>query len=136
MNLCTKNASATYQRDMVSMFHEYMHKIVEVYVNDILVKSKQGQDHLEILEEVFKILRKYNLRLKPKKYSFDVTPRKFLSFMVSKRGIKVDPKKVKSIVSMTSPKNFKKLRILQGKIFSIRRFIFQIGDKCRSFTIY
>ena len=54
--------------------------------------------------------------------------------MVSKRGIEVDPKKVKAIVSMPSPKNLKQLRSLQGKINSIRRFISQIGDKCRPFT--
>ena len=60
-----KNAGATYQRAMVTMFHQHIHKMVEVYVDDILIKSKQGQDHLQALEEVFNILLKYKLRCKP-----------------------------------------------------------------------
>ena len=70
-----KNVGATYQRAMVTMFHAHIHKIVEVYVDDILVKSKQGQDHLQDLEEVFHILQRYKLRLKPQKYVFGVTSR-------------------------------------------------------------
>jgi len=80
---------------------------VDVCVDDILVKSKQGQDHLDLLEELFDILKKYKLRLNPKKYAFIITSRKLLGFMVSKRGIEVDPEKVKAIVSMPPPKNLK-----------------------------
>ena len=129
-----KNAGATCQRAMVSMFHEHIHKSVEVYVDDILVKSKQGQDHIELFEEVFQILKRYKPRLKPQKSAFGVTSGKLLGFMVSKRGIEVDSKKVKAIVSMSTPRNLKQLRSLQGKINSIRRFISQLGDKCRPFT--
>lgn len=73
------------------MFHEHIQKIVEVYVDDILVKSKQGKDHLQALEEVFHILQRYKLRLKPQKYAFGVTFGKLLGFMVSNRGIEVNP---------------------------------------------
>lgn len=103
-------------------------------IDDILIKSKQGQDHLQALEEVFTILQRYKLRLKPQKCKFGVTSSKLLGFMVSNRGIKVDPKKVRVIISMPSPKNLKQLRSIQGKINSIRRFISQLGDKCRPFT--
>lgn len=58
---------------MVTMFHENIHKSVEIYVDDILVKSKQGNDHLELLEEVFSNLKKYKLRIKPQKCAFSVT---------------------------------------------------------------
>lgn len=66
--------------------------------------------------------------------TFGVTSRKLLYFMVFNRGIEVDPKKVNTIVSMPPPNNLKQLRSLQGKINSVRRFISQLGDKCRPFT--
>lgn len=53
-----KNARATYQRAMVTMFHEYIHKIMEVYIDDILVKSKQDQEHIQGLKEVLNILQR------------------------------------------------------------------------------
>ena len=89
---------------------------------------------MQLLEEVFQILKRYKIRLKPQKCAFGVTSGKLLGFMVSKMGIKVDPKKVKAIIRMTTLNNLKQLRILQGKINSIRRFISQLGDKCRPFT--
>lgn len=95
-----KNTGATYQRDMVSMFHEHIHKMVELYVDDNLVKYKQNQDYLLLLDEVFQIIKRYKLRLKIQKYIFGVTYRKLLDFIFSHRGIEVDPKKVKAIVSM------------------------------------
>lgn len=58
MSFGLKNLGARYQRDMVAMFHEHIHKLVEVYVDDILIKLKQGQYHLDILEEVFYIIKK------------------------------------------------------------------------------
>lgn len=107
-----KNIGATYQVAMVTIFHQHIHKMVEVYIDDILVKSKQGQDHLQTLEEVFNILREYKLRLKPQKYAFGVTYGKLLGFMVSNRGIEVDPKKVKEIVDIPPPRKLKQLRSL------------------------
>lgn len=102
-----KNAGAIYQRAMVTMFHGHIHKIMEVYVDDILVKTKKGQDHLQALDEVFTILQRYKLRLKPQKCAFRVTSSKLLGFMVSNRGIEVDPKKFKAIISMLPPRSLK-----------------------------
>lgn len=72
--------------------------------------------------------------MKPQKCAFGVSLGKLLGFMVSRKGIEVDPKKVKAIVSMPSPKTLKQLWSLQGKINSVRRFISQLGDKCMPFT--
>jgi len=116
------------------MFYKHIHKSIEVYIEDIFIKSKQGQYHLELLEEVFQILKRYKLRLKPQKCAFGVTSGKLFGFMVSKRGIEIDPKKVKSIISIPTLRNLKQLSSLQGKINSIRRFISQLEDKCRPFT--
>jgi hypothetical protein len=82
-----KNAGATYQRAMVTLFHDMMHKEIEVYVDDMIAKSKKGEDHVEVLRKLFERLRKYELRLNPAKCSFGVKLGKLLGFVVSDRGI-------------------------------------------------
>ena len=95
-----KNAEATCQRAIVTMFHEHIHKIMEVYIDDILVKSKQEQDHLQALEEVFTIFQRYKIRLKLQNCAFHVISKNLFDFMVSNRGIEVDAKKFKAIIRM------------------------------------
>ena len=98
-----KNAGATYQRAMVALFHDLMHKEVEVYVDDMIAKSKQDENHVDVLRKLFERLRKFQLKLNPEKCTFGVTSGKLLGFMVSRRGIEVDPDKVKAIVEMPPP---------------------------------
>ena len=129
-----KNAGATYQRAMIAIFHDLIHKILEDYVDDILVKSHDLMDHLANLEKVFDRLAKYHLMLNPKKCVFGVTSGKLLGFIVSRRGIEIDPQKVKAIMDMPPPKTLKQLHTLQGKLQSVRRFISQLADKCQPFT--
>ena len=102
--------------------------------NNILVKSHTFMDHLADLEKVFDRLAKYHLMLNPKKCVFGVTSGKLLGFIVSKRGIEIDPKKVKAILDMPPPQTLRQLRTLQGKLQSIRRFISQLADKCTPFA--
>ncbi|RDX91178.1 hypothetical protein CR513_26870, partial [Mucuna pruriens] len=90
-----KNAGATYQRAMVTLFHDMMHKEIEVYVDDMIAKSKTFEQHLEDLRKLFGRLRKYRLRLNPAKCTFGVTSGKLLGFLVSERGIEVDPTRSK-----------------------------------------
>ena len=78
-----KNARATYQRLMNRMFSHQIGRNVEVYVDDMLVKSKDEANHLDDLKETFGTLRKYNMKLNPAKCVFVVTSGKFLGFMVS-----------------------------------------------------
>ena len=92
-----KNVGATYQRAIVTLFYDMMHKEIEVYVDDIIAKSKEGENHVQILKKLFERLRKYKLRLNPTKCSFGVKSGKLLGFMVSDKGIEVDPDKVKAI---------------------------------------
>ena len=129
-----KNAGATYQRAMTVIFHDMLHDIVEDYVDDILAKSKTRMEHPVVLRRVFERLRKYQVRLNPKKCVFGVISGKLLGFIVSRRGIEVDPAKVRAITEMPPPRNLKQLRSLQGKIQAIRRFISQLADKCQPFT--
>ncbi|KAM1935127.1 hypothetical protein ACFX15_019227 [Malus domestica] len=85
-----KNAGATYQRAMQKIFNDMLHKNVECYVDDVVVKTKKRSDHLKDLRVVFERLRKYNLKMNPLKCAFGVTSRKFLGFIVKYRGIEVD----------------------------------------------
>ena len=78
-----KNARATYQRLINRMFHDQIGKNVEVYIDNMLVKSKEEGDHLKDLEETFKTLRRFQMKLNPSKCAFGVSSSKFLGFMVS-----------------------------------------------------
>ena len=77
-----KNAGATYQRLVNQMFNKQIGRNVEVYVDDMLVKSKEEEDHLDDLKETFNTLRQYNMKLNPTKCTFGVSSGKFLDFMV------------------------------------------------------
>ena len=84
--------------------HDLIHKEVEVYVDDVIVKSKDCEGHIPALRKFFERNQFYKLRLNPKKCIFGVTSRKLLGFMVSQGGIEVDPKKIKAIVEMKPPR--------------------------------
>ena len=77
-----KNAGATYQRAMMVIFHDLIHKILEDCVDDIVIKSLDALDHLSYLEQVFNRLAEYHLMLNPKKCIFGVTSGKLLGFIV------------------------------------------------------
>ena len=89
-----KNAGATYQRLVNRMFSEQIGNNMEVYVDDMLVKSQHNNNHVDDLEECFSILRKYNMKLNPQKCSFGVLSGNFLGFIVNARGIEVNPDKI------------------------------------------
>ena len=93
-----KNAEATYQRLVNQMFSKQIERNVEVYVDDMLVKSKEEENHLDDLRETFNMLRQYNMKLNPSKCAFGVFSGKFLGFMVSQRGIEANPEKVRAIL--------------------------------------
>ena len=86
-----KNVGATYQRMATTVFHDMIHQEVEVYVDYMIVKSRTPEGHFEALEKFFLRLRKFNLKLNPAKCLFGATSGVFLGYLVSKRGIEVDP---------------------------------------------
>uniref|UniRef100_A0A2N9H7Y4 RNA-directed DNA polymerase n=1 Tax=Fagus sylvatica TaxID=28930 RepID=A0A2N9H7Y4_FAGSY len=118
-----KNAGATYQRTMTAMFHDMMHREIEDYVDDIVVKSKTREDHFSILKKVFERCRLYKLKMNPLKCAFGVSAGKFLGFLVHQRGIDVDPAKASAIATMKPPTTHKELKSFLGKLSYIRRFI-------------
>ena len=104
-----KNAGATYQRLVNKMFSNQIRRNMEVYVDDMLIKSKEELTHLDDLRETFATLRQYQMKLNPSKCAFGVVLGKFLGFMVSQKGIEANPEKVRALLDMASPKTVKEV---------------------------
>ena len=111
-----KNAGATYQRAMQRIFDDILHKIVQCYVDDLVVKTKKIGDHLQDLRIIFNRLRKYQFKMNPLKCAFGITSGKFLGFIIRHRGIEVDQSKIDAIQRMPKPKNLRELQSLQGHL--------------------
>jgi len=125
-----KNAGATYQRAMVALFHDMMHNEIEVYVEDMIAKSASEEEHLVNLKKLFERLRKYKLKLNLYRCTFGVNSGKLLRFIVSQRGIEVDPGKVRAILEMPHPCTEKEVRGFLGRLNYIARFISQLTATC------
>jgi hypothetical protein len=125
-----KNAGATYQMMATALLHDMMHKEVEVYVDDLIVKSATRGEHITNLRKFFERIKKYKLRLNPNKCTFGVTAGKLLGHMVSSRGIEVDPTKIKAILEMPPPKIEKEIRGFLGRLQYISRFIARLTTTC------
>ena len=104
-----KNAGATYQRLVNHMFRPQIGRNVEVYMDDMLVKSLDKEKHLDDLQETFDTLRRHNIKLNPSKCAFEVSSGKFLGFLVSQRGIEANPDKIQAILNMEPPRNVKEV---------------------------
>ena len=107
-----KNAGSTYQKCVHIVLEGQIGCNVEAYIDDIVVKSKFKGDSIADLEETFNNLRKNKMMLNPDKCSFGVSSRKLLGYLVSPQGIKANPKKVKAINDMQSPRNKKEVQKL------------------------
>ncbi|CAL0301300.1 unnamed protein product [Lupinus luteus] len=115
---------------MVALFHDMMHKEVEVYVDDIIAKSTEGDSHVAVLRKLFERLRKYQMKLNPEKCTFGASSGNMLGFVVSREGIRVDPKKVEAIQEMPAPKIEKEVRSFLGRLNYIARFIANLTSTC------
>ena len=104
-----KNAGATYQKLVNHMFCPQIEQNVEVYVDDMLVKTLDKGKHLDNLQETFDMLRQYNMKLNPSKSAFGISSGKFLRFMVSHRGIEANLDKIQVILDMKLPRSIKEV---------------------------
>ncbi|KAA3477044.1 RNA-directed DNA polymerase (Reverse transcriptase), Ribonuclease H [Gossypium australe] len=125
-----KNARATYQRAMVTLFYDMMHQEIEVYIDDMIAKSQTEKEHIQVLRKLFLRLRKFQLKLNPTKCTFGARSGKLLGFIVSDKGIEIDPDKVKDIQELPPPRTQKKVRGFLGRLNYIARFISQLTEKC------
>nr|CAN69295.1 hypothetical protein VITISV_019592 [Vitis vinifera] len=130
-----KNTGATYQRLMTKVFKPLVGRTIEVYIDNIVVKSKTREEHVFYLQEVFHLLRKYGMKLNPSKCAFGVSAGKFLGFMVSQRGIEVSPDQVKTVMETPPPRSKKELQHLTGKLVALGRFIARFTDELRPFFL-
>ena len=124
-----KNAGATYQRTMQKCLQDQLGRNVHAYVDDIAVMSKKGNDLISDLEETFNNLRRFKMMLNPDKCVFGVPAGKLLGFIVSHRGIEVNPEKIKAILNITKPANLKDIQRLTGCVAAVSRFISRLGEK-------
>ena len=129
-----KNAGATYQRAMSTIFQKHLRKTVECYVDDIAVKSHDKNKHLAGLRTIFDIMRTYQLKMNPTKSFLGVASGKFRGFVVTSKGIHLDPEKIQAIQEMQPPRSLGELRGLQGHLAYIRRFIANLSGRCQPFT--
>ena len=128
-----KNTGATYQRLVNRMFQKQIGASMEVYIDDMLVKSTTAELHIAHLVEVFLILRDYNIKLNPAKCAFGVSVGKFLGFIVNNRGIEANPDKIRVVLNMPSPSSIKEVQRLTGRIAALIRFVSRASDKCQPF---
>uniref|UniRef100_A0A2N9FBJ4 Uncharacterized protein n=1 Tax=Fagus sylvatica TaxID=28930 RepID=A0A2N9FBJ4_FAGSY len=128
-----KNAGATYQRMITKMFSSQLGKTVEVYIDDMVVKSVRAEDHLEDLRAVFNTLRRHRLKLNASKCAFGVGSGKFLGFMVTQRGIEANPDQISAILELRPPRTVREVQRLTGMAAALNRFISRAAEKCRPF---
>ena len=128
-----KNAGSTFARVVHHAFEPQMHRNVEAYMDDIVVKSKNRATLIQDLDETFANLRKINLKLNPEKCVFGVPSGKLLGFFVSQRGIEANPDKIKAIEQIEAPKRVKDVRRLAGCVAALSRFISRSAERALPF---
>ncbi|CAL2246874.1 unnamed protein product [Prunus armeniaca] len=129
-----RNAGATYQRAMNYVFYDMIGQSLEVYIDDIVVKSQEEGNHMSNLRRTFLRMRQHKLKMNPKKCVFGVQVGNFLGFLVHQIDIEIDRNKAKSIIEALSPRNKKELQSLLGKINFLRRFISNYAGKIQPFS--
>jgi hypothetical protein len=133
MTFGLKNAGATYQGAMNYIFHDLIGKIVEIYIDDVVVKSASVEGHLEDLRQVLERTRRFGLRMNPKKCAFGVSAGQFLVFLVHERGIEIGLKSQEAVRTMVLPTTKRELQRLISKTNFVRRFISNLSGRIEPF---
>ncbi|KAF8085007.1 hypothetical protein N665_0686s0001 [Sinapis alba] len=128
-----KNAGATYQRFVNRLFADKLGITMDVYIDDMLVKSLIAKDHIRHLSECFETLNKYGMKLNPAKCTFGVTSGEFLGYIVTQRGIKANPKQISAVLDLPDPKMSREIQRLTVRVAALNRFISRSTDKCLPF---
>ncbi|GJY64581.1 reverse transcriptase domain-containing protein [Tanacetum coccineum] len=133
MSFGLKNAGATYQRLVDKAFQKQIGRNLEVYVDDLVIKSCTEQEVIRDIEETFKTLREINMKLNLKKCTFGMREGTFLGYKVNANGLKVCLDKVEAVLSLPSPKCLKDVQKLNGKLASLNRFLSKSAKKSLPF---
>jgi len=134
MTFGLKNAGATYQRAMNFICHEFVGTLVEIYIDDVVVKFGDFTKHLADLWKILECTRKHGLKMNPNKCAIGVSVGQFLGFMVHQRGIEISRSSIDVINKVVAPTDKTELQSLIGKINFIRRFISNLSGKIRAFS--
>ncbi|GJU69453.1 reverse transcriptase domain-containing protein [Tanacetum coccineum] len=124
-----KNAGATYQRLVDKAFDNQVGRNIEVYVDDLVIKSHTETEMLRDIDETFHTLRKINMKLNPKKCTFGAVEGMFLRYMISSKGIKPCQDKTEAVLRLLSPRTIKEVKSLNGKLASLNRFLSKSAEK-------
>jgi hypothetical protein len=116
------------------IFHELLGNTVEVYIDDIVVKSAEFSSHIADLRKAFDKMRRYGLKMNPRKCAFGVSVGKFLFFIIHEHGIEIDPNRIKSIQNVGPPTHKVEVQMFLGKINYLRRFISNLAGTIDAFT--
>ena len=128
-----KNAGATYQRLATKIFRPLIGRTMEVYIDDMLVKSKEWPDHTKHLQENFELLHTNVMKFNPWKCAFRVILGKFLGFMLTQRGIEANPIQLRAIMESQTPTIRKGVQQLTGQLAALGRFISHFADRLKPF---
>ena len=124
-----KNTWATYQRLVNKMFQKQIATSMEVYIDDMLVKSVKAELHVDHLAESFQVLKDYKMKLNRTKCAFKVSAGKFLGFIVNSRRIEANPEKIRAVLDMQPPSNTKEIQRLIERIVMWSHFVSKSSDK-------
>ncbi|GJS22173.1 reverse transcriptase domain-containing protein [Tanacetum coccineum] len=128
-----KNVGATYQRLVDRAFQKQIGRNLEVYVDDLVIKSHTEEEIIRDIAETFKTLRQINMKLNPKKCTFGMQEGMFLGYKVNAEGLKVCPDKADAVLSLPSPGCLKDVQKLNGKLASLNRFLSKSAEKSLPF---
>jgi hypothetical protein len=128
-----KNALPTFVWAMSKTFRDLIRDRIEIYVDDIMVKTKRGSTLVEDLTMVFDKLQATRTKLNPDKCVFGVSARKLLGFLVLHRGIEANPEKIKAIEAMRPPARIKDVQKLTGSLAALSRFISRLAERALPF---
>ncbi|GJZ86053.1 reverse transcriptase domain-containing protein [Tanacetum coccineum] len=124
-----KNVGATYQRLVDKAFDNQVGRNIEVYADDLVIKSHTETETLRDIDETFRTLWKINMKLNPKKYTFGAVEGTFLGYMISPEGIKPCLDKTEAVLRLSSPRTIKDVQSLNGKLASLNRFLCKSAEK-------
>jgi hypothetical protein len=128
-----KNAGATYQRMMQNCLGSLIGRNIQVYIDDIVITTREEKSLIGDLAETFDNLTKFKLKLNPTKCSFGVSAGQLLGFLVSARGIEANPEKIQAIITMGKPTKLHDVQKLAGRVAALSRFVARLGEKALPF---